>query len=354
MGTCTSSPEESESNARSAEIDRQIRADAREAERSIKLLLLGSGESGKSTVLKQFKLIHGVPFSPAERMAYRPAILANVMSCGKALIEASGRLGITYADQKTAIQAQIIQSAPILYGEGEQVPATVLMALQIVWKDAGIQKCYQRSNEFQLIDSCKYYLDEAARVCGPTYTPNDQDILRSRVMTTTITENKFSINGVTFRIFDVGGQRSERKKWAPYFDDVNSIIFLAAISAYDQKCFEDNQTNRMLESLNLFDSICNHPLFRKTSIILFLNKVDLFHEKLKTIPIKNYFPEYGGSNSFEEASEFFARQFIGLNRSQEKKIYVHYTWATDTNQIRTVFATVNAIILRENLNASGL
>ncbi|KAI8922039.1 hypothetical protein PhCBS80983_g00342 [Powellomyces hirtus] len=354
MGGCTSTPEEKEAQLRSAEISRQLKNEARDAERSIKLLLLGSGESGKSTVLKQFKLIHGVPYSNMERMSYRPAILGNVMSCSKALIEAMEKLGIEYGDQATAVKAQIILSAPVLYGEGELVPPTVINAIQSVWADSGIQRCYARSNEFQLIDSCKYYLDEAPRLCDAGYTPNDQDILRSRVMTTTITENKFAINGITFRIFDVGGQRSERKKWAPYFDDVNSIIFLAAISAYDQKCFEDNQTNRMLESLNLFDSICNHPLFRRTSIILFLNKVDLFHEKLKTVPIKNYFPEYEGSNSFEEASEYFARRFISHNKSSEKKIYVHYTWATDTNQIRTVFATVNAIILRENLNASGL
>ncbi|KAJ3002930.1 guanine nucleotide-binding protein subunit alpha [Thoreauomyces humboldtii] len=355
MGNCASTPEERTAIIRTKEINRQLRAEARENERSIKLLLLGSGESGKSTVLKQFKLIHGVPYTAEERMAYRPAILGNVMSCCRALTDAAARLGIPFGDPDRGARAtRTLTDAPVLWGEGETVPRDVVDAMKLLWRDDGIQLCYGRSAEFQLIDSCKYYLDDTDRICSPSYIPNDQDILRSRVMTTTITENKFSINGVTFRIFDVGGQRSERKKWAPYFDDVNSIIFLAAISAYDQKCFEDNQTNRMLESLNLFDSICNHPLFRRTSIILFLNKVDLFHEKLKTVPIKNFFEEYGGSNLFEEASEFFARKFISLNRSQDKKIYVHYTWATDTNQIRTVFATVNAIILRENLNASGL
>ncbi|KAI9090496.1 G-protein complex alpha subunit GpaA/FadA [Phlyctochytrium arcticum] len=354
MGSCSSSPEDAEGRARSSAIDRQLKTDARETEQCIKLLLLGAGESGKSTILKQFKLIHGVPFSDDERLSYRPAILGNVMSCGKMLSEAMIRLEIPHGSPVGQAASAAILAAPASYGEGENVPPNIVTAIKAMWKDTGIQECYKRANEFQLIDSCKYYMDELDRICAPTYTPNDQDILRARVMTTTITENKFLIQGMVFRIYDVGGQRSERKKWAPYFDDVSSIIFLAAISAYDQKCFEDDATNRMLESLNLFDSIANHPLFRKKSMILFLNKVDLFREKIKTAPVKKYFPQFEGPNTFEAASEFFAHRFVGLNKSPERKIYIHYTWATDTSQIKTVFATVNAIILRENLHASGL
>ncbi|ORY51668.1 G-alpha-domain-containing protein [Rhizoclosmatium globosum] len=101
------------------------------------------------------------------------------------------------------------------------------------------------------------------RICVPDYVPTDQDILHSRITTTTITETRVQIEKMMFRIFDVGGQRSERKKWAPYFDDVNAIIYLAAISSYDQMCEEDNATNRMTEALNLFSSIVNHPFSRQ-------------------------------------------------------------------------------------------
>ncbi|KAJ3188929.1 guanine nucleotide-binding protein subunit alpha [Gaertneriomyces sp. JEL0708] len=354
MGSCVSSPEDSEARARTAAIDRQMREEAKAQEKAFKLLLLGAGESGKSTVLKQFKLIHGVPFTETERLSYRPAILGNLMSSARALIGAMGKLGIAYSDPSSAAKAATIMASPPSFGEGEKVPAHVLAALKGLWKDEGIKACFARSSEFQLIDSCEYYMNQVERVCQDNYVPDDNDILHARVMTTTITENRFLINGITFRIFDVGGQRSERKKWAPYFDDVHSIIFLAAISAYDQKCFEDDTTNRMLESLNLFDSICNHPLFRKTSIILFLNKIDLFKYKIKRIPVKDHFPEYTGPEKFEAASEFFAHKFVQLNRTPDKKMYIHFTWATDTSQIKTVFATVNAIILRDNLNASGL
>lgn len=97
-------------------------------------------------------------------------------------------------------------------------------------------------------------------------------------------------------MFDVGGQRSERKKWIHCFENVTTIIFLVAISEYDQLLFEDETVNRMQEALTLFDSICNSRWFTKTSIILFLNKIDRFKEKLPVSPMKNYFPDYEGES----------------------------------------------------------
>ena len=74
------------------------------------------------------------------------------------------------------------------------------------------------------------------------------------------------------RIFDVGGQRSERRKWIQCFDDVTAVIFCVALNGYDMKLFEDQETNRIHESLTLFDAICNNKFFLNTAMILFLNK----------------------------------------------------------------------------------
>jgi guanine nucleotide-binding protein G(i) subunit alpha len=138
------------------------------------------------------------------------------------------------------------------------------------------------------------YFDSIDRISAPDYVPNDQDVLRSRVKTTGITETTFIIGDLTYRMFDVGGQRSERKKWIHCFENVTTILFLVAISEYDQLLFEDETVNRMQEALTLFDSICNSRWFVKTSIILFLNKIDRFREKLPISPMKNYFPDYEG------------------------------------------------------------
>jgi guanine nucleotide-binding protein G(i) subunit alpha len=79
----------------------------------------------------------------------------------------------------------------------------------------------------------------------PNYLPNDQDILRSRVKTTGITETMFSVGELTYRLFDVGGQRSERKKWIHCFENVTALVFLVALSEYDQMLYEDESVNRM-------------------------------------------------------------------------------------------------------------
>lgn len=139
------------------------------------------------------------------------------------------------------------------------------------------------------------YFDSIDRICQPDYLPSDQDVLRSRVKTTGITETTFIIGELTYRMFDVGGQRSERKKWIHCFENVTTILFLVAISEYDQLLFEDETVNRMQEALTLFDSICNSRWFIHTSIILFLNKIDRFRDKLPISPMKNYFPDYEGT-----------------------------------------------------------
>ena len=99
---------------------------------------------------------------------------------------------------------------------------------------------------------------------------------------------------MNYHVFDMGGQRSERKKWIHCFENVTTILFIVAVSEYDQSLFEDVTMNRMNEALTLFDSICNSPWFTSTPIILFLNKSDLLQEKLKTNPIENYFSDYTG------------------------------------------------------------
>lgn len=92
---------------------------------------------------------------------------------------------------------------------------------------------------------------------------------------------------------DVGGQRSERRKWIHCFENVTSIIFLAVLSEYDMLLFETSE-NRMEESKALFKTIITYPWFQNSSIILFMNKKDIYEEKILTSHIVDYFPEYDG------------------------------------------------------------
>lgn len=187
-----------------------------------------------------------------------------------------------------------------------------------------------------------------------SYIPTEQDVLRSRVRTTGIVENNFEIEGNQFRMFDVGGQRNERKKWIHCFEDVTAVLFVAAISEYDQVLFEDESTNRMDEALCLFEEISNSKWFGSTSIILFLNKRDLFANKIKNVSLRVCFPEYEGDDSYEDGSQFIQAQFESKSRNPTKSIYSHVTCATDTHNVSAVFNAVKDIIIQNGLTEAGL
>ena len=224
-------------------------------------------------------------------------------------------------------------------------------SLKGLWADSGIKQCFARSREYQLNDSAGYFLDALDRLCDPSYIPTEQDVLRSRVITTGIIETKFEYKSLYFTLIDVGGQRSERRKWIHCFQDVTAIIFCVSMSVYDQVLAEDEEVNRMRESLALFEPICNYPFFKKTSMILFLNKKDLFEEKITKSPLSICFPDYTGENEYKPASQFIREQFEKQNKhSESKAIYTHFTCATDTTNVRFVFDAVCDVLLGKVLN----
>ncbi|KAJ9102879.1 hypothetical protein QFC19_004607 [Naganishia cerealis] len=90
MGSCMSSGSHGDDvdQRRSRELDKLIKEDERRAARHIKLLLLGAGASGKSTVLKQMRLIHDVTFMPEEIEYYRQLVFDNIVQGMKLIIDA--------------------------------------------------------------------------------------------------------------------------------------------------------------------------------------------------------------------------------------------------------------------------
>lgn len=171
------------------------------------------------------------------------------------------------------------------------------------------------------------------------------------------------MKGNKFQVFDVGGQRNERKKWIHCFENVTGVIFLAALSAYDQTLYEDDQTNRMTEALDLFKQICNSRWFKETAMILFLNKKDLFSEKIQKTPLTVCFPDYTGEPNDEvEAREYIKEKFKALNhpvkqhngRSEKKPLFCHYTCAIDRNSMERIFRDVQNVIIHSNLKKAAL
>eukprot|EP01103_Thecamoeba_quadrilineata_P011351 TRINITY_DN2690_c1_g2_i1.p1 TRINITY_DN2690_c1_g2~~TRINITY_DN2690_c1_g2_i1.p1 ORF type:complete len:367 (-),score=81.22 TRINITY_DN2690_c1_g2_i1:110-1177(-) len=339
-----------EEKKRQQAIDAQLRATKKKYENEVKLLLLGAGESGKSTIIKQMKIIHQEGFSDAERRGFRETIHSNVIVSIRAVLEARSKLGFTLTPEQVPLSNQLLGDCPA--PELPTLTPELAGKIKLLLEDPGIIQTIANSNQYQLGDSSVYYFTAIERLASPDFVPTDEDILRVRVKTTGVKEAVFQTEGVTFRMVDVGGQRSERKKWIHCFDGVRAILFCVGLSEYDQKLFEDESVNRMFEALRLFDDVCNSKWFKKTSVILFLNKDDLFKEKLaRGVDLKVCFPDYTGGCEYKVAVEFVTEKFRALDKHMpDREIFVHRTCATDTNNIKTVFEDVRSIVLMQALD----
>jgi len=357
MGNCASATQDREAHQRSADIDRIIEEDSKKFKKECKILLLGSGESGKSTVVKQMKIIHQDGFSTEERIAYRAAIYQNLFESAQAIVFAMHKLSIYPVDPQNRATAEQITSYDLdipSIDPNFRFPEQLALSINQLWRDPVIPQIMDyHSSKFYLMDSASYFFAEAERIGSPDYIPTETDVLRCRQKSTGIVETRFNVPPLSIHMFDVGGQRSERKKWIHCFESVTSIIFCTALSEYDQVLLEQRNQNRMAESLELFDSIINSRWFLRTSIILFMNKIDVFRNKLPKVPLERYFPEYTGGTDINKAAKYILWRFMQANRAR-LSVYPHLTQATDTPNIRLVFAAIKETILQNALKDYGI
>ena len=132
----------------------------------------------------------------------------------------------------------------------EKITPSIAQAILEVWNDGAVQKVWSKRSEYQIIESVKYYFDQLETIGSPDYVPTKDDILYTRVRTSGVVTERYDIESTPFEMYDVGGQKNERKKWIHCFEDVTAVIFVAAISEYDQQLFEDGSTNRMVSLFN--------------------------------------------------------------------------------------------------------
>ncbi|ORX38624.1 putative heterotrimeric G-protein GTPase [Kockovaella imperatae] len=352
MGACTSSPSNADpaADARSREIDRALREDEKKLAKEVKLLILGAGASGKSTVLKQMRYIHNQPFSPAEIEDYRKIVFTNVVGGMRAIIDTMDELSMAISPANRKYVSFVDQEPAI--NTGEPFPARYLEALRALWSDEQVQACYARAHEFALQENIPYFYAEGKleKLFEPDYKPSDDDVLRVRAKTTGISETWFNLKDIRMRVLDVGGQRSERRKWASCFEDVTAIIFIFSLADYNAGIIEDTSSNGMMEALILWESIVNSQWFTKTNIILFANKWDLLASKIikKDQQILPYFPDFPGKpGSANDA-------FRSLNRNPNREVYIHTTTAVDQENIRVILAATQDTIVKNMLQSMAL
>jgi len=318
------------------------------AKQEVKLLLIGPGESGKSTIFKQMKVIQdNGGFSQEDLQSYKYIVFGNCITQMKVLVTAAAKLNIELSNEENRKRADRLHKAPMF---GDSWTTEMGEDIKHLWNDAGIRKTYTfRDKEYQLNDSASYFFDDIDRFLSPSYMPTQADVLRARVRSTGIEEAVFKFSDLSFRMVDVGGQRSERRKWIHCFGDVTAILFCVALSEYDQTLREEDSMNRMKESLLLFDEVCNSHWFRNTTFIVFFNKTDLFAEKIKTVDLRCCFENYTGGPNYEAAAAFIQARFLEQNQSPHT-IFTHLTCALNTENVDFIFKSIRETILKKILN----
>ncbi|KAG7273562.1 hypothetical protein CRUP_005751 [Coryphaenoides rupestris] len=335
---CTLSAEERAALDRSKAIEKNLKEDGLTAAKDVKLLLLVRAFLGRQLQRPDYQIesrevgcdgsgiIHEDGFSGDDVKQYKPVVFSNTIQSLAAIVRAMDTLGLDYdADAaKMVCDVRYLDSLDRIGAPDYQPTEQDILRTRV--KTTGIVETH-----FTFKNLHFRYLDSLDRIGAPDYQPTEQDILRTRVKTTGIVETHFTFKNLHFR--------------------------LAARQVAPQACCKmdarhprvQQQSNRMHESLKLFDSICNNKWFVDTSIILFLNKKDLFERKIYTSPLSICFPEYDGPNSYQEGIDFVQMEYQKKNKLGYKEVYSHVTCATDTGNIQFVFDAITNNRMHESL-----
>mmetsp|Transcript_15310 Transcript_15310/g.18953 ORF Transcript_15310/g.18953 Transcript_15310/m.18953 type:complete len:380 (+) Transcript_15310:276-1415(+) len=364
------SPEEKEAHMRNYEIQRRIQKEAEKESRKVKLLLLGAGESGKSTIFKQMRINYGgKPLDPDEVRGVIPHIRKNIYDNFLSVLKFAQDdqkidLGEILGEDKVETFMSALATSPDKPETQTDLTPELASDITTLWHSPAIQDVWKmRGKKYQALDSLEHFLTNIDRIAAPDYFPTTEDYLLNRVRSTGMTNIKLVIQGCEFDIMDVGGQRSERRKWIQCFDNVTAIIFVAAISEYDQTLFEDSETDRIAEAITLFKRVLNYKIFKQHPIILFLNKNDIFQKKLFEVPLRvegvrnedfagPYAKDAGNDPKKREEALVAAQAYMRdkfLSVAEGRQIYDHMTTATDSENVRRIFDACVDIVLTQSI-----
>ncbi|KAI0264720.1 guanine nucleotide binding protein, alpha subunit [Gloeopeniophorella convolvens] len=213
-----------------------------------------------------------------------------------------------------------------------------------------------------------FFLDAVDRIAAPGYTPSADDILKARIQTVGVEEHLLKMeivnplateHGQMWSIIDVGGSRGMRAAWVPYFDDVNVLLFLAPVSAFNQTLTEDRSVNRLWDSFLLWKTVCTHKLLKGATFILLLNKYDLLGAKLRAgIQFRQFVTSYKDRpNDTESILTYLKEKFSAIYQQDpenKQNLHVHVTCATDSNSTSIVLARIREVIFTQNFRKANL
>lgn len=317
---------------------------------SKKVLLLGPGSSGKSTIVKQLKILFGGGFNDKDRRDYKAQIENQVIENMKKLIIRQRELinenpnqynYLKFENSETESSASYVEQIRTTI---EEMNEEIAKHISILWKDRGIRYTFDLRGKLVIPDSTSYFFDNCAQIASKDYMPSDTEILYVNKRTTAPIEDTIQIDNSKYIICDVGGQRNERKKWVHTFENVSILMFVVSLSSYNEMLFEDDTILSMNESLPLFEQIVNsHQFNNNVRFALILNKNDIFEQYLEKVPINKCFPEYNGPNDYDSSITYIKDQFMKrVHNGKERNILTYVINATSRTSVEKLFHDIRS------------
>uniref|UniRef100_A0A0K0F0M0 Guanine nucleotide-binding protein alpha-5 subunit (inferred by orthology to a C. elegans protein) n=1 Tax=Strongyloides venezuelensis TaxID=75913 RepID=A0A0K0F0M0_STRVS len=332
-------------------IEADIKVEKQKERKRLKILLLGSGDSGKSTIAKQMRIIHSNGFNDTEALNYSFMIKQNIITSLHYFAQEISNQNIEVSSDEMELFDRFLHKHTAINDEDDEEQVKIINHFMNY-------KCFKKVRDsdkpFYYPDNTTYLFDNIKRILEPTYKPTPQDIVQARAATTGVHELRFEFKNFTIRLIDVGGQKTERRKWIHSFEGVAAILFVVSLSGFDQTLEEDPTINRLEDSIELFYNILSNEFLLKSNIILFMNKKDLFESKLSKVKFNDFYKNYNGNNTFDECSKYIEQLFLKDIPPKGRQIYSHFTNATDTENINLMFAAACDIILQNNLSQAGM
>eukprot|EP00475_Leptophrys_vorax_P028412 TRINITY_DN4106_c0_g1_i4.p1 TRINITY_DN4106_c0_g1~~TRINITY_DN4106_c0_g1_i4.p1 ORF type:complete len:665 (-),score=148.18 TRINITY_DN4106_c0_g1_i4:169-2163(-) len=308
------------------------------------IVLLGAGESGKSTIFRQVNyLFNGKDLAEKTRLWIHLAIIPHI----HALIQENAKLSSqTTGSEEFVLSPRSKEIANYVLKKvspEKEMKATDAKLIEDLWSDPAFKLTFEKRTNFCIFDTVSYFLDNISLIASPNYIPTTLDCLRVYVRTTGNSRAEIQAQevGLRFHLWDTGGQRSERRKWKGLANGMSGVIYVISTSQFDETCFEVDGISKLTDALELFEHTMSSLIPQKTPTFVLFNKKDQLQEMYSQGILKNYFPDFKG-DTFEDACAYFKNLFTSKLAAGESRqnIWFYFINATDIEDIRIVFGDI--------------
>jgi len=329
--------------------------------RIIKVVLLGIGGSGKTTFSKQMQIIHQNGFDQDQAGRFKGILLANLFTGIKTVLPSVK----DFEQPELYKLSRRIQD----YTDESEIEwnPEMVKKLQDLYKDPSFQTAWKREKDSSVIQ-LEYMMDNLERFLLPEFVPGNEDILRARQRTTGESISNFEDNKNVWTLIDVGGQFSEREKWEDVFaqNKPHAIIFFLAVDEFNVPNGEIRTENEAKTKFDLAMSVfrqrmCGEGPVRDYGLcrIVFLNKVDLFQEKIKDDERWALFKEameYNGEREVDKCMDNIKQKMETIRQSsgETEPLTIHVTCALDTEMMSKVVEDIKVSIVRTTMKDLGM